>query len=135
MNAEQRLTLVDVIDELKAVSTAGLVPQLHMALKRAMVVLEAITALDLPANDGSAILSERQIEILRWLHYGKTNVEIAEITGITHRNVKYHIQQIFVKLNVSNRTQAVTKALALNIIASVDTRCAWTAATIRTVNG
>ncbi|MBI3896753.1 MAG: hypothetical protein HY308_00485 [Gammaproteobacteria bacterium] len=92
-----------------------LTPHLHVALIRANTTIEDVKAQDAPANPKFE-LSDRQREILRWLHYGKTNAEIANILGISERNARYHIQEIFAKLNAFNRTQAVAKALALNII-------------------
>jgi DNA-binding CsgD family transcriptional regulator len=61
-------------------------------------------------------LSERQKEILHWINEGKTNWEIAKILDMTEKNVKYHIEQIFSKLNVTSRNKAVAKAMLLGII-------------------
>ena len=87
-----------------------LAPHLHVALMRITAAQQATT------QNPPVQLGERQIEILRWLHCGKTNPEIAQLLGTTERNVKYHLGEIFQKLNVFNRTQAVAKALALGVI-------------------
>lgn len=60
---------------------------------------------DLPGN-----LSDREIEIMRWVCQGKTNGEIAQIVDISFFTVKNHLQRIFRKLDVLNRAQAVSKA-------------------------
>jgi len=60
-------------------------------------------------------LSERHRQILYLLLEGKTNPEISAILQLTRKNVKYHIERIFAKLNVSNRTQAVARAVELDI--------------------
>ena len=60
-------------------------------------------------------LSERHRQILYLLQEGKTNTEISAILQLSRKNVKYHIERIFDKLNVSNRTQAVAKAIELKI--------------------
>ncbi|HEY8101093.1 MAG TPA: helix-turn-helix transcriptional regulator [Burkholderiaceae bacterium] len=60
-------------------------------------------------------LSERHRQILYLLQEGKTNPEIAAILQLSRKNVKYHIERLFEKLNVSNRTQAVARAIELNI--------------------
>ena len=67
-----------------------------------------------PAAAG--VLTAREIEILKWLYHGKSNVEIGMILGISPLTVKNHVQKILRKLNVLNRTQAVGKALASRIL-------------------
>ena len=54
-------------------------------------------------------LSEREIEILHWVAAGKTNAEIGMILDISAFTVKNHMQRVFKKLDVMNRTQAVSK--------------------------
>jgi len=55
-------------------------------------------------------LSSREADVLFWLAQGKSNPEIAIILGITAPTVKKHIEAIFRKLNVSNRTEAALNA-------------------------
>lgn len=90
-----------------------LTPHLHLALVRILATLEDF------GNYAGAIhslISDRQRQILHWLHEGKTNWEIARILGMTEKNVKYHIEQILVKLDVRNRTQAVACAVGLGLV-------------------
>jgi LuxR family transcriptional regulator, quorum-sensing system regulator CviR len=56
-------------------------------------------------------LSPREVTILNWMKYGKTNWEIAQIIGVTERTVRFHIESIFSKLDVYSRTQAVAVAV------------------------
>jgi DNA-binding CsgD family transcriptional regulator len=51
-------------------------------------------------------LSAREIEILRSLAMGKTNVMIATSCSLSPHTVKTHIHRIFKKLHLSNRTEA-----------------------------
>ncbi|MBI1890315.1 MAG: hypothetical protein HYS18_06710 [Burkholderiales bacterium] len=90
-----------------------LTPHLHLALLRALTTVQEFGRLAGPTHEP---LSERQRQILRWLNEGKTNWEIAQILEITEKNVKYHVEQIFAKLEVRNRTQAVAKALLLGLL-------------------
>ncbi|CAN5448479.1 hypothetical protein BH11PSE11_BH11PSE11_35430 [soil metagenome] len=88
-------------------------PHLHLALVRAAATIEE--AAD-QSGVGVKTLNDRQRKILYWLHEGKTNWEIATILDITERNVKYHIKQIFLILEVHSRAHAVAKALALGLL-------------------
>lgn len=54
-------------------------------------------------------LSQREMEIMHWVSMGKTNAEIGQILDISFFTVKNHAQRIFRKLDVLNRTQAVTQ--------------------------
>ncbi|CAN5178365.1 response regulator [soil metagenome] len=65
-------------------------------------------------------ISERQKEILRWVHEGKTNWEIAQIVGSSETNIKYHMKKIMSKLDAFNRTQAAAKAVSLRVISFID---------------
>jgi len=60
------------------------------------------------SNNG---LTNRESEILQLLSVGKSNQEISEALSISERTVKFHINNIFTKLGVSDRTQAVIQAL------------------------
>jgi DNA-binding NarL/FixJ family response regulator len=57
-------------------------------------------------------LTTREGEVLAWLSKGKTNRDIAEILGLSPRTVDKHLEQIYAKLGVENRTAAA--AIAAN---------------------
>jgi DNA-binding NarL/FixJ family response regulator len=61
-------------------------------------------------------LSEREIDVLRCVGTGCANKEIAIELGITEETVKAHLKSIFIKLDVKDRTQAVTLAARRGII-------------------
>lgn len=52
-------------------------------------------------------LTKRELEILSSLAAGRTNKEIAAQKGVSTNTVKYHIKNLFEKLGVSNRGQAI----------------------------
>lgn len=52
-------------------------------------------------------LTKRELEILASLAAGRTNKEIAAEKGVSTNTVKYHIRNLFEKLGVSNRGQAI----------------------------
>ncbi|PSO22023.1 DNA-binding response regulator [Bradyrhizobium sp. MOS003] len=57
-------------------------------------------------------LTTREGEVLAWLSKGKTNRDIAQILGLSPRTVDKHLEQIYAKLGVENRTAAA--AIAAN---------------------
>jgi LuxR family maltose regulon positive regulatory protein len=63
-------------------------------------------------------LSERETEILTLIAQGLTNREIANRLVISLRTVKWHASNIYSKLAVKNRTEAVAQARKLGILAS-----------------
>jgi DNA-binding NarL/FixJ family response regulator len=72
-----------------------------------------------PAALAAALgVTPREAELLSWVVQGKTNPEISIILGIQLTTVKKHLESIFAKLGVENRTAAVTLALEKIVPAS-----------------
>jgi len=67
---------------------------------------------------GVGRLTEREREVLGLLAQGLSNREIAEKIVVTEGTVKVHVSNIFSKLDVSDRTQAVVRAISLGLILS-----------------
>ena len=61
-------------------------------------------------------LSAREQEVLTLLASGKSNKDIASTLGITEATVKCHVSAILLRLNVSDRTEAVVTALHRGLI-------------------
>ena len=61
-------------------------------------------------------LSEREIEVLELIAEGLINQEIADQLYLSLHTVKVHARNIYSKLAVKNRTQAVAKGKALGIL-------------------
>lgn len=61
-------------------------------------------------------LTERELELLSLVADGQSNKEIAQELFVAVGTVKKHLNNIFGKLNVSNRTQAVARARELNLL-------------------
>jgi two-component system, NarL family, response regulator LiaR len=62
-------------------------------------------------------LTPRETEILRQLALGRSNKEIADALSIGDETVKTHVGNVFAKLEVENRAQAVVQALKRGLIA------------------
>jgi DNA-binding NarL/FixJ family response regulator len=58
-------------------------------------------------------LTLREAEVLLWITHGKSNKEIAEILDMSPRTVNKHLEQIFNKLGIENRTAAATMAVRI----------------------
>lgn len=81
----------------------------HVA--RGRMVFPYLDVSQLNANPIST-LTKRELEILSLLAAGRTNKEIAAEKAVSTNTVKYHIRNVFEKLSVTNRGQAI--ALYLN---------------------
>lgn len=56
-------------------------------------------------------LTKREAQVLYWVSFGKTNWEVAQILDMSPRTVTKHLEQIFRKLDVDNRTSAANIAI------------------------
>ncbi|MFZ5808523.1 MAG: response regulator [Chloroflexota bacterium] len=100
--------LVNVIKEV-AQGKAYLQPELTNKL------IERIS--ELPEISPAATrFSEREMDVLRLLVEGKSNKEIATGLSLSEHTVKTHIANIFSKLEVNSRAEAVTRAIQKGII-------------------
>jgi LuxR family maltose regulon positive regulatory protein len=74
------------------------------------------TSAALPASYLVDPLSERELEILKLVANGLSNPEIARKLFVATSTVKRHINNIYAKLNVHTRTQAVAKGKELKVL-------------------
>ena len=83
----------------------------------------AALALELPARQdapartpaNAAGLSGREVEVLRLVAKGWTNERIAEELFLSPRTVQTHLTNVFRKIDVDNRTEAVRVAMTLGL--------------------
>lgn len=61
-------------------------------------------------------LSEREMEVLQLIADGLSNKQIGEKLFVSESTIKTHVSNLFVKLDVKRRTQAVTQAKTWRII-------------------
>jgi two-component system NarL family response regulator len=73
-------------------------------------------AAHLASRERGETLSDREREIVKLLVLGEANKEIASVLGITEQTVKSHVKNILAKLQVRDRTEAVTVALRRGIV-------------------
>jgi LuxR family maltose regulon positive regulatory protein len=94
----------------------------HLELRLSVYVEKLLSAFEpaysKPGRVGSLLesLSERELEVLRNMAEGLSNREIARRIFLSPNTLKAHAQNIFMKLDVHNRLQAVSKAKELGLI-------------------
>lgn len=110
---------------LKDVGTDSLVQAIQDAAKGKSILDPKVTAQVL--NEFSrlseiyegykkTVLSQREKQILRMISRGYTNKEIANRLFISEKTVKNHITNVFHKLEVTDRTEAVVKAMTQKLL-------------------
>jgi LuxR family maltose regulon positive regulatory protein len=71
---------------------------------------------DGPLDGLAEIMTEREVELLTLIADGLTNRQIAERLYLSPHTVKVHVRNIFAKLGVASRTQAVAKGRSLGVL-------------------
>lgn len=74
------------------------------------------TIFEKPSKKEIPSLTKKEHETLYWVKEGKSSWDIGMILGVSERTIKFHLSNIFKKLEVVNRSQAVAKALQLGLI-------------------
>jgi LuxR family transcriptional regulator, quorum-sensing system regulator SolR len=92
----------------KVAEMIWLVQMAHLGMSR------CLTPKLLP--EAEVVLSNREIEVLRWTAEGKTSGEVADILRIAERTVNFHISNATIKLNANNKTAAVIRASVLGLL-------------------
>lgn len=67
-------------------------------------------------GDGKPELTKREVEIVRHLDSGKPITSIGATLHVSHNTMKTHLKNIYRKLAVEGRNQAVEKAKSLSLI-------------------
>jgi len=99
----------ELIDAIRLVKAGE--PAVHPRIMRK--ILEHLrTPVQEPAEIATAeSLTEREMEVLRWAVKGMSNKEIADALSLSVRTVQAHLQNIFNKLGVGSRSEAIVYAL------------------------
>jgi len=100
---------------MKQEELAALVGRVQMF---ATLLHRAVSRIELPKLiPGTLVaLTPREQECLRWAADGKTAWEIGQILNITERTAVFHMNNVTQKLGALNKTQAIARALVLNLL-------------------
>ncbi|MBN1690249.1 MAG: response regulator transcription factor [Dehalococcoidia bacterium] len=110
----------EVVQAVRAVAVGDMV--LSPAIGRKLVSQASRHPLKPVRLDDGEKLSVRELEVLKLAASGMSNKEIAADLGINLRTVKGHFTDIFTKLGVSSRTEAVTTGLRSGFLTIDDTK-------------
>ncbi len=79
-------------------------------------LLKRATITPVGEQKSSQLLSERELEILKLVASGMSNKEIAERLFLSQRTIKAHLTNIFNKLNVASRSEAIVRGLQWGLV-------------------
>jgi DNA-binding CsgD family transcriptional regulator len=86
-----------------------IVAVVEIANRRIAQLVESRTGLDIA-------LSERELEVLRWIGLSKSNGDIATILDISPGSIDTYVRRLFAKLEVNDRIAAAVKGFRLGLI-------------------
>jgi two-component system nitrate/nitrite response regulator NarL len=69
-----------------------------------------------PSEDDAAVLTRRELEILQLVAEGHSNAHVGRMLWVTEQTVKFHLSNIYRKLDVSNRREASRWAQMRNLL-------------------
>lgn len=109
------LPAVELVNALKAFANEGvMIPQPVMNK-----LIEGLRQMGNMSTEASLVaLTKTEIKVLALLGRGNSNKEIAATLDCSVKTVKNHLNSIFQKLSVSNRTEAVVKGIDLGLISA-----------------
>jgi DNA-binding NarL/FixJ family response regulator len=90
-------------DDLALTVRQAFAQSVYFAEARSESVVEPVTRID---RERTADLTRRELEILRLVAEGHSNAQLARMLWVTEQTVKFHLSNIYRKLDVSNRTEA-----------------------------
>lgn len=106
--------------ELHSAILAALRSESPVPRKMIPAVLQRVTAQSPPVKPTTVTLTSREIQILRGLARGWSTKRLSREIGLRIPTVETHLSNLYRKLNVGNRGEAVSAGLRLNLISLAD---------------
>lgn len=110
----------DLVEAIRAVNAGE--SALHPVIARKVIDRFARISSSSQEQPDSALLSERELEVLRLAAKGLSNREIGDHLSLSTRTIQAHLGTIFAKMDVGSRTEAVVQALRKGWLALEDTQ-------------
>lgn len=107
-----------LIDAVRAVARGEYVVDTHVVGSLLELMKQMRSKLDAccPGGERDSLLTARQQELLRLVAEGLTNRQIAATLGISESTVKNHLYQVFSKLGVTSRSQAISVGVRIGVL-------------------
>jgi DNA-binding CsgD family transcriptional regulator len=94
------------------------VPILQACFSQVWCRYTALTGASVVTDPQNAVaLTQKELEVLKWIKVGKSNADISEIMSLSTKTVEYHVGNILRKLGATNRTTAVVIAIQRQLLA------------------
>ena len=97
-------------DDIEVVVRQAFGPSVFLARDRGAAPVPAtapmLVAQEADAQEAAAALTRRELEILQLVAEGHSNSQLAKMLWVTEQTVKFHLSNIYRKLDVANRTEA-----------------------------
>jgi LuxR family transcriptional regulator, maltose regulon positive regulatory protein len=110
-------TVLELRNSIHTRESSGLWPRCAVSLDYVKQLLQALDVMPEEELPPKEILTEQEMRILLLISSGLSNKEIAHRLNITNETVKSHIKNVYRKLRVNNRVQALHCAKDLKIMA------------------
>ena len=105
----------DVIDAVRAIYSGE--PVLHpQVMQKLMNRVSASDHRDVSMSPARIDITDRELEVMGLAAQGHTNAMIADELHLSSRTVQTHLRNIFLKLRVSSRTEAVVRAIKTGLV-------------------
>ena len=88
----------------------------HVDLKMQFVAIAVLSKMNQFRLQHNVKLSVREKEVLRWCGDGKTAWEISQILNLSQSTINFHMRSAMFKLDAPNKTNAVVKAICLDLL-------------------
>jgi NarL family two-component system response regulator LiaR len=114
----------DLVEAVRAVRAGESV--LHPKIIEKLIKQAMVKPVETAEHKLKEVLSDRETEMLKLLATGMSNKEIAEKLCLSLRTVKAHMSNIFTKMNVASRSEALVEALRKGLLTLEDIKQAGT---------
>ena len=114
----------DLVEAVRAIRAGESV--LHPKIIEKLLKQAMVKPVETAEHKIKELLSDREMEMLKLLATGMSNKEIAEKLCLSLRTVKAHMSNIFAKMNVASRSEALVEALRKGLLTLEDIKQADT---------